>query len=115
MLGEEGSQRVAAMLKCKEVARLVATDELSGAGWRRRSVIRLHLLICRHCRRYAKQLRAIGQSARKHLGFEAGEPAATRRLERAILLGFPDGPTDSTGTGEDPESSPAQPSEPESE
>ena len=103
------------MLNCKEVARLVATDEYSGAGWKRRLAIRLHLLMCRHCRRYATQLRAIGQSARKHLGFGAEEPGAIWRLERAILQGLPDGPTDSTGTGEDPESSPAQPSEPDSE
>ena len=85
------------MLSCKEVTRIVASDELVGAGWRRKLVIRFHFLFCRHCRRYAAQLRAIGQSARNLLGFGAEEPEAIRRLERAILQRFLDRPTDSTG------------------
>ena len=103
------------MLSCKEVTRIVASDELTGAGWRRSLVIRFHHLFCRHCRHYAAQMRAIGQSARKLLGFGSEEPEAIRRLERAILQRFPVKPKDSTGGGKDPEVSPAQPGEPDSE
>ncbi len=103
------------MLSCKEVTRIVASDEIAGAGWRRGLVIRFHFLFCRHCRRYAAQLRAIGQSARKLLGFGSEEPEGIRRLERAILQRLPDGPTDSTGGGKVPVASPGQPVEPDSE
>ncbi len=51
------------MLSCKDIAGLAARDELSEAGWRGRLAARLHLLMCQHCRRYAAQLRIIGQAA----------------------------------------------------
>ena len=103
------------MLSCKEVTRIVASDELAGAGWRRRQLVRFHIFFCRHCRRYAAQMRAIGQSARKLLGFGSEEPEAIRWLERAILQHLPDVPKDSTGGGKDPEIFPGQPGEPDSE
>ncbi len=75
------------MLACKEVTRIVAAEELDEAGWKRRLAIRLHLLMCRHCRRYAAQLRAIGKAAHSILGTgpEDQDSDAIERLERAIL------------------------------
>ncbi|MGD9524826.1 MAG: hypothetical protein AB7N73_08430 [Gemmatimonadales bacterium] len=52
------------MLACRDVTRLVASDALSTAGWRTRLAVRIHQAMCRHCRRYARQLRAIGDAAR---------------------------------------------------
>jgi len=37
-------------------ADLLLADELA---WQRRLSLKMHLLICRHCRRYVKQLRAL--------------------------------------------------------
>ncbi len=74
-----------AMLNCKEVGRIVASDQVMAAGWRRRLAIRLHFLICRYCRRYAAQLRAIGQSARKLFRLGEEEPETIHRLKQAIL------------------------------
>jgi len=53
------------MLRCKEVAELVASD-----GWRDRPVFRrlavlAHLAMCRHCRAYVRQLRRMGEAARR--------------------------------------------------
>ena len=73
------------MMTCREVARLIASDGLEGAWWGRRFGARLHLLMCRHCRRYAEQLRAIGACARKRWGRQSEDPATLRRLEREIL------------------------------
>ena len=72
------------MLTCKEVTTAIASDELATAGWRRTLAVRLHLLMCRHCRRYAAQIRTIG---RVQALFESRESDATTldRLERAIL------------------------------
>ncbi len=56
------------MLTCREVTRAIATDELSEAGIGRRLAVRLHLFMCRDCRRYAAQIRAIGEAARGLFG-----------------------------------------------
>ena len=88
------------MLACKEVTRIVAAEELDEAGWKRRLAVRLHLLMCWHCRRYAAQLRAIGEAARSILGTrpEDQDSEAIERLERAILAPSPGGRIPSNDT-----------------
>lgn len=49
---------------CRELARLVATDEIANAPWSKRLVARVHLFVCRPCRAYCEQLRAIGSTVR---------------------------------------------------
>ena len=47
------------MLSCREV---VQDSDLLLAGelpWRRRLSVKMHLLVCRHCRRYLRQLRIL--------------------------------------------------------
>ena len=73
------------MMTCREVANLIASDGLEGAWWGRRLGVRMHFLMCRHCRRYAAQLRAIGACARKRWGPEAEDSDTLQRLERDIL------------------------------
>ncbi len=82
------------MMSCREVGELVAGDGLEGAGWGQRLRVRLHLLMCRHCRRYARQLRAIGACVRERWGPEADDPATLERLERSILDRPPEPPAD---------------------
>jgi hypothetical protein len=66
------------------VTELVARDGLPAAGFLRRLGVRLHLLYCQACRRYVRQLRALGAAARR-LAFEEGpEVARLAELERAI-------------------------------
>jgi hypothetical protein len=73
------------MPSCREVARAIGGDELEDASTRRRLGVRLHLLMCSHCRRYARQLRAIGRAAREVLGRPAGEEASLEKLRPSIL------------------------------
>ena len=73
------------MLSCKDVTRKIASDEFREAGWRKRLLVRFHLLLCRHCRRYAAQLRAIGAATRELCGPPAQDPSTLERLERQIL------------------------------
>ena len=54
------------VLNCKEVSRIVASDELETLGVIKRLRMRFHLLICRECRRYAEQIRTIGAAAREN-------------------------------------------------
>ena len=88
------------MLSCKEVTRKIASDELAEAGWRERLAVRFHLLLCRHCRRYAVQLRAIGAAARNLWGPRSEDAPSLERLEHEILdRGLP-GPKEPTDTSE---------------
>ena len=74
------------MLTCREVSRAIAIKELKEASpWRRLRVF-LHLLKCRHCRRYAAQLRTIDGAARQ-LFREPEDRARIQRLSDAILKG----------------------------
>ncbi len=74
------------MLKCSEVSRLIASDECVDAPWTRRLAIRLHLMMCKNCSRYASQLRAIGKAVRA-IRHSQGHTdlQACRRLETSIL------------------------------
>lgn len=74
-----------AMLTCQEVSRSIASDELPTAGWRRRLSIKFHLLMCRHCRRYFRQIEAIGSATRGAIGRDRLDPAVRERLRSSIL------------------------------
>lgn len=73
------------MPNCREVARSIAADDLATAGWRKRWSIRLHLMMCRHCRRYSSQIEAIGAATRRIFGNQAPEPDSRERLRLRIL------------------------------
>ena len=77
------------MLSCSEVARICASDEIRSCGPVRRLAVRLHLLMCRHCRRYVRELAEIGEAVR------SSTTAADGQAGQAILrnvFGEPDGP-----------------------
>ena len=78
-----------AMPTCKEVSRSIAADELSAAGWRQRLSTQIHLLMCRHCRRYSRQLQAIGEAARQVLSDTPPEHGGHERLRSSILEQIP--------------------------
>ncbi len=73
------------MLSCKQVTRVVARGELEEAPWRTRLAIRMHLMMCRHCRRYVDQLRRIGEALRACFVGEAVDPDRLVQLESAVL------------------------------
>ncbi len=83
-----------AMLTCKEVSRSIAADELASAGWRKRWSIKLHLMMCRYCRRYSRQIEAIGAAARRIYGSAPSDPGARERLRSSILERIPAGRED---------------------
>ena len=69
------------MLSCREVTQLVAGEQLARARLGTRVSLRLHLLMCRHCRRYIEQLRRIGQVARD---LALGDPLIDAAVQRTI-------------------------------
>ena len=91
------------MPSCKEVARLIASEELIDAGWPKRVLVWLHHLKCRDCRRYAAQLRAISAASRERWGTRPEDKQILERLERSILercLGTPDDHVEERHSGE---------------
>jgi len=73
------------MLQCKQVTRLVASGEVETLSWRGRIRLRLHLLMCRHCRNYTRQMAAIGRAVRDIWADRPVDEATRERLEREIL------------------------------
>ena len=53
------------MYRCSEVVRLVSSDEYVTADVLKRLRIWLHLAMCVHCTRYARQLRALAAAFRR--------------------------------------------------
>jgi anti-sigma factor ChrR (cupin superfamily) len=64
---------------------MLASDGLETAPWTRRLAVRLHLAMCRHCRNYAAQIRAIGRAARDVVQADAADAGTLSRLEASIL------------------------------
>ena len=69
------------MQNCKEVSTILAGDELEGAGPGKRLSVWFHLLMCRYCRRYARQIRTIGNMTRARVAGRP-KPEEEARLER---------------------------------
>ncbi len=86
------------MMGCEEVARSISSGERAGASLRTRLALRVHLLMCRHCRWYVTQLDLIDEAARQRWGEGREDAAALERLERAI--GFEPGSTPVASGGE---------------
>lgn len=73
------------MLRCSEVARLCASDDIGGARWKTRTAVRVHLLMCRHCRRYVRELRRIGAAVRALSRDDDNEVERNEALLRRVL------------------------------
>lgn len=89
------------MMNCEEVARTVASEVLVESTSQRRLALRVHLFICRRCRRYAGQLSAIDAAARRRWGAGSGDPATIERLERIIRLDSGSTSVESRGESDD--------------
>jgi hypothetical protein len=53
------------MFNCKDVSRLVSESMDRRLTWRQRYGIRFHLLMCRYCSRYQKQMRLLRRLLRQ--------------------------------------------------
>jgi hypothetical protein len=81
------------MLRCNEVTRLCASEDVRDASWRTRIAVRLHLMMCRHCRRYVRELSRIGAAARALVRDEAEEAERNEDLIRRVLPESPQPPS----------------------
>ena len=77
------------MLTCKQVSHVLASEEPVSSSWRKRLSVKLHLLMCRHCRRYSRQIQAIGDAARQIFCDSTQDPTSRERLRSSILDHIP--------------------------
>ena len=73
------------MLNCRKLVHLVASDAIADAGWFTRFQFRLHLMICRNCRRYVTQMGILGDLSRRLYGPGTSDLAVLNRLEQKIF------------------------------
>lgn len=71
------------MMNCKDVSTLISEGDRGSWTVSRRLAVSFHLLICRHCRAFARQIEALAAMARRLSGATASEPPET--LEASIL------------------------------
>ncbi len=77
------------MIRCKEVATLLDTDELQRMGTWKRLQVRLHLAMCRHCSLFARQIQQLRSAARGlRAGLDAEKPATDLPARLARKLGL---------------------------
>ncbi|HXG43904.1 MAG TPA: hypothetical protein VNJ71_04010 [Gemmatimonadales bacterium] len=72
------------MPTCREITRLLASDDLQTAPLATRILTRLHLLLCDDCSRYARELADLAEVLRESLRVPL-DPVRLAALERAIL------------------------------
>lgn len=73
------------MPNCREVARLIASDDLEDAPWPMRLMARFHLFRCKDCRQYAEELEMMGRASRDALNADSMDPKTVQRLEGTIM------------------------------
>lgn len=74
------------MLSCKEIAQTASTEDVVPVGWRQRLALKLHLMMCRHCRRYAQQMQTIGDAARSVFQHPPDDPSSPEAPENLTKL-----------------------------
>ncbi len=75
------------MLRCNEVTRLVSSDEIRETSLRKRLGVRLHLMMCRSCRRYVRELAAIAEALRTRSRETREDPERIDAMVRRALGG----------------------------
>ncbi len=72
------------MLTCRDVSHDLAADALRSASLRRRIAVRMHLLMCDNCRRFARQLDQMGVALR-HMSTAGDARLSDVEAEQRIL------------------------------
>lgn len=74
-------------LSCREIARLVASDEIAARSLMARIMVRVHLMMCRYCGPYARGLKKMTLLAGKSNLAEVRLSTIERdRILEAVLL-----------------------------
>ena len=53
------------MISCRDVTKLITSDQVLYESWLKRLEVKVHLLMCRHCSRVVRQVESLRKSARE--------------------------------------------------
>jgi hypothetical protein len=71
------------MLRCKDIVKIVSVEE--PRDWRRRLELRLHMMMCRHCRNYARQIEMLSNGVKAHFRSESNDADKIKEMEDRIV------------------------------
>lgn len=72
------------MPSCREVSDRLAEGEVENLPWFTRLLLRWHLSMCEHCRRFARQIELISRALREHWNHQPS-PERLKELKRRIM------------------------------
>jgi anti-sigma factor ChrR (cupin superfamily) len=75
------------MLNCREAGRMASEYLDGGLSWWGRLELRLHVAMCRHCRRYLVQLRLVTRTLRQLSERSTGAREGQESTIRVFLRG----------------------------
>lgn len=80
------------MMSCKEVTKLITSDQYLYESWARRLQIRFHLLMCRYCSRLARQISLLKSGSRQlRTRMETLDADVLENLESRVLKRLQEG------------------------
>lgn len=80
------------MLPCKDIVRILSSQDSSAdeLSWMKRAELRMHLLMCKHCSRYASQLKMMKHGFKKLFSrITQVDQGNIKRLEDDIIEKLP--------------------------
>jgi len=72
------------MISCKNVAKLIMSEQLQAQSWWKRMEVRLHLAMCGLCSRLARQVEQLRSAARRMSDQGEADPGLEDRLIRRL-------------------------------
>lgn len=80
-----GSAREArTLISCRNVARLLSSEQVTDLTLGKRAEVRMHLLLCRYCSRFARQIRQLSLAARRDPGLPDVDSGFEERIIRRM-------------------------------
>ena len=73
------------MISCKNVAKLLMSDQLQAQSWWKRLEVRVHLAMCKFCFRLARQIEQLRSATRRPSEQEETDSRFKDRLIRRLL------------------------------
>ena len=72
------------MISCKNVAKLLMSDQLQAQSWWKRLEVRAHLAMCRFCSRLARQIEQLRSATRRTSEQNEADSGFEDRLMRRL-------------------------------
>lgn len=73
------------MLKCRDIVRMASDGSAQDASFGKRVAIRIHLMMCVHCRRFFRQMSLLGRLVRERADEEINQHPPPDGMEERLV------------------------------